>query len=383
MADSTKATILIVDDEAANIQLLTEILRPHYTTLAVKSGTKALETAAKSTPDLILLDVMMPGLDGFTVCRKLKATPQVAGIPVIFVTALSDAVDEANGFACGGLDYIVKPVSPPVVLARVATHLKLKATETQLRTTLHKTLSGSVSLLTDLLSLSNPVAYNRANRLSSFVKLMAPYLDEENYWQFELAAMFSQVGCLTIPPEVLEKIYRGNGVSAEEQELYDQHPQTGSQYIARIPQLENVAAIIASMGDVDSLLMQGPQVQGHVVELGSRLLCMVLDYDRLLTLGVPSEEALQHLKQDGERYGRYALEVLEKGLQANRFMLPQKVSAFMLKTGCILRRDAISSTSGKLLLAAGTELSPPMIEALQRAASFGHLDHILDVLTPP
>ena len=203
MVEINRPTVLIVDDEASNIQLLTDILRHQYLTLAVKNGSRALETASKAQPDLILLDVMMPGMDGFEVCRRLKDNPILAGIPVIFVTALSDTVDEANGFAAGGVDYIVKPVSPPIVQARVATHLKLKATETQLRITLQKTLAGSVSLLTDLLSLSNPVAYNRASRLSSFVKLMEPYLDESNFWQFDLAAMFSQVGCLTIPPDVL------------------------------------------------------------------------------------------------------------------------------------------------------------------------------------
>ncbi|MDB5748168.1 MAG: two-component system response regulator, partial [Massilia sp.] len=122
---SNRPLILAVDDEASNLQLLRQILQDHYRLLFAKDGARALELAHKEHPDLILLDVMMPGMSGYEVCAALKANPATAPIPVIFVTALNDTADELEGFEAGAVDYITKPVSPPVVRARVRTHLSL------------------------------------------------------------------------------------------------------------------------------------------------------------------------------------------------------------------------------------------------------------------
>jgi putative two-component system response regulator len=117
--------ILAVDDEASNLQLLRHILQDQYRLLFAKDGPRALELARQEQPQLILLDVMMPGMTGYEVCAQLKADPATAAIPVIFVTALSEADDEVIGFDAGAVDYITKPVSPPIVRARVRTHLSL------------------------------------------------------------------------------------------------------------------------------------------------------------------------------------------------------------------------------------------------------------------
>jgi putative two-component system response regulator len=121
-----QATILIVDDTPNNISVLMEILRGEYRVLAATSGANALKIArGDPPPDLILLDVMMPEMNGHEVCQRLKAESSTRKIPVIFVTAMNQVEDEAQGFALGGVDYITKPVSPPIVKARVRTHLAL------------------------------------------------------------------------------------------------------------------------------------------------------------------------------------------------------------------------------------------------------------------
>ena len=120
-----KPILLLVDDEATNLQVLRQILQDDYRLLYAKDGEKALELAQANPVELILLDIMMPAMTGYEVCRKLKAMPQTATIPVIFVTALADVKDEAEGFDAGAVDYITKPVSPPIVRARVRTHLSL------------------------------------------------------------------------------------------------------------------------------------------------------------------------------------------------------------------------------------------------------------------
>ena len=120
-----RPTLLLVDDEPTNLQILRAILQQDYRLLFARDGDKALTLALGEQPQLILLDVMMPGLTGLDVCRRLKADPTTAASPVIFVTALADADDEAEGFAAGAVDYISKPVSPAIVRARVKTHLSL------------------------------------------------------------------------------------------------------------------------------------------------------------------------------------------------------------------------------------------------------------------
>jgi len=120
-------TILIVDDTPDNLSLLSELLLRHYRVRAANSGARALQVAkSHPQPDLILLDVMMPDMDGYGVITRLKADPHTADIPVIFVTALESSFDEERGLALGAVDYIAKPIKPAIVLARVKTHLELK-----------------------------------------------------------------------------------------------------------------------------------------------------------------------------------------------------------------------------------------------------------------
>jgi CheY-like chemotaxis protein len=127
MTEAAKKVILLVDDTPANIQIALSILKDLYQVRVATNGTKALELAAADPiPDLILLDVMMPGIDGFEVCTRLKASPSTHDIPVIFLTGQTEIEDETRGFEVGGVDYIHKPFSPAVVKARVHTHLVLR-----------------------------------------------------------------------------------------------------------------------------------------------------------------------------------------------------------------------------------------------------------------
>jgi diguanylate cyclase (GGDEF)-like protein len=125
--DTQKQTILIVDDQPTNIQILAEALQPSYEIMAAISGSDALEVLLGSDkPDLVLLDVMMPGIDGYEVCRRIKKSEKTKSIPIIFVTAQSGAQEEEFGLNLGAVDYISKPYSLPIVLARVRNHLRMK-----------------------------------------------------------------------------------------------------------------------------------------------------------------------------------------------------------------------------------------------------------------
>ena len=123
-----RATILVVDDTPDNLSLMRELLMGSYRVKLANGGERALKLAAlEPQPDLILLDIMMPGMDGYEVCQRLKINPHTRHIPVVFLTAKAEVEDERKGLELGAVDYITKPISPPIVLARVKNHLALKA----------------------------------------------------------------------------------------------------------------------------------------------------------------------------------------------------------------------------------------------------------------
>jgi len=126
-------SILVVDDAPDNLELLSDMLHARgYAVQAISSGLQALQAAMTEPPDLILLDVMMPGMDGYTVCQRLKANAATRDIPIIFLSALGSTTDKVKAFKVGGVDYITKPFQMPEVLARVRTHLNIRHLQRQL-----------------------------------------------------------------------------------------------------------------------------------------------------------------------------------------------------------------------------------------------------------
>lgn len=132
MTNSFQARILIVDDELSNIELAADIFQDGYEALFAMDGEKALEVAVTAKPDVVLLDIMLPGMDGFEVCRRLKADPLTRDIPVIFITGMGDTRAETKGLDLGAVDYITKPINPPVVKMRVRNQIELKQARDQL-----------------------------------------------------------------------------------------------------------------------------------------------------------------------------------------------------------------------------------------------------------
>ena len=130
---NTRPTILVVDDTPANLSLLSALLKGQYIVKVSVNGAKALDLIATAPPDLVLLDIMMPVMDGYEVCRRLKANPVTSHIPVIFLTARTEIEDEELGFSVGAVDFIHKPISPPIVVARVKTHLEIRSLYESLR----------------------------------------------------------------------------------------------------------------------------------------------------------------------------------------------------------------------------------------------------------
>lgn len=249
------STILVVDDSTENLTVLGELLRSHYRVRVANSGEKALKAAASAPrPDLILLDVMMPGMDGHEVLRRLAAGEDTRNIPVIFVTAMDGTEDEESGLALGAVDYIVKPINPAIVLARVRTQLELKGARDRLANQnewLEKEIAERMkeNLLIHALSVRALACLAEARdnetgqhivRTQTYVGILAHYLSDHQRFREALAgdrldmliraAPLHDIGKVGIPDMILLKPGK---LTAEEFGIMKTHTTIGAEAISR------------------------------------------------------------------------------------------------------------------------------------------------------
>ncbi|WNC73489.1 two-component system response regulator [Thalassotalea psychrophila] len=212
---SEQATVLVVDDNSDNIDVLNGILRPFYKIKAALNGELALKIAnGKQKPDLILLDVMMPGMDGHEVCRRLKASPVTSNIPVIFVTAKTEIADEESGFALGAVDYITKPVSVPIVQARVKTQLALYNQQRELEKKVKERTKALENTRAQIIRRLGRAAEFKDNetgmhviRMSYYSKFLADEINANSDWAELLfdAAPMHDIGKIGIADNIILK----------------------------------------------------------------------------------------------------------------------------------------------------------------------------------
>ncbi len=259
-ARKSKESILMVDDNATNLQVLSQTLSGRgYRLLVAKNGESALAVTAKTQPDLILLDIMMPGIDGFEVCRRLKANPAHHDIPVIFLSALGQTEDKVKGLKLGAVDYITKPFQPEEVIARVDTHLTLRCLQQQLEVAnaelrdLNENLEQKVQERTRqleeeharLVRTQNAIIFGMAKltesrdddtgkhleRIEKYVEILARELGKtddsiDEHWieQVKATSALHDIGKVGIPDAVLQKPGR---LTPDEREVIELHPEIG------------------------------------------------------------------------------------------------------------------------------------------------------------
>jgi putative two-component system response regulator len=197
-----KQPVLIVDDAPENLAAMRQILSDAYPLVFAGSGGAALAAARKHLPSLILLDIQLPDMSGYEVCRQLKSDRQTEDIPVVFVTSLSEVGDEAAGFDAGGVDYILKPVSPPLLLARVRNHLALVKT-----TRLAKSHREAISMLGEAGHFNDTDTGVHIWRMAAYARALANGLGwaKDDCERLELAAPMHDTGKLGVPQAILRK----------------------------------------------------------------------------------------------------------------------------------------------------------------------------------
>lgn len=310
-APDQRPRLLLVDDEPTNLQVLRHVLQADYRLLFATDGARALQVAREQLPQLILLDIMMPGMDGYAVCRALKADPATAGIPVIFITALNDSQDETAGFDVGGVDYLTKPVSPPVVRARVRTHLSLVRMDE-----LRETRLQIVQRLGRAAEYKDNETGMHVIRMSHFSQLLALAAGCSPAWAEDLlnAAPMHDVGKIGIPDAVLRK---PGPLDADEWATMRRHPEIGAEIIGEHPsgvlQLAREIALAHHEKWDGSGYPRG--LAGEAIPLSARIVAIADVFDALTTRRPykepwPVQEAMNHIAAQAGKHFDPALVAL-------------------------------------------------------------------------
>lgn len=308
-----RPVVLIVDDTPQNLFMMNALLEDRYSVVLAEDGVTALREARSATPpDLILLDVIMPAMDGYEVCRQLKADPATAHIPVLFLTSKSSIEDEQRGFALGAVDYITKPFSPPIVLARVETHLRLKASEDFLRdqntylesevlrrtAELQAIQDVTIMALASLSETRDSDTGGHILRTQNYVKVLAEnlrghpafaaFLTPANIQLLYKSAPLHDIGKVGIPDRILLKPDR---LDADEFEIMKAHTTLGREAIehaeqrlgASVPFLRIAKEIAYSHQEKWDGTGYPQGLQGEEIPISARLMALADVYDALIS----------------------------------------------------------------------------------------------------
>ncbi len=360
--------ILCVDDDPRILQAFQRQLRKQFRITTAPSGAEGLETIASDGPFAVVVsDMRMPGMDGIQFLSQVKAqAPESVRIMLTGNADQQTAIDAVN---MGSIfRFLTKPCPPETLTGALQDGIRQYQLVTAERELLGSTLRGSVKVLTDVLSLANPTAFGHASRVRQVVQKLCAQLNVEQAWQCEIAAMLSQIGCVTVPPDTLARIYHGESVKADELQMFEAHPEVGRDLVANIPRLEQVAKIIAyQQKRFDGSGNPADSVAGADIPLGARILKVALDYNTLTWSGDTDVRILAELRMRSGWYDPEILVALETiaGLEAALEVI--EIGVKDLRTRMILAADVMAN-DGTLLIGKGQEVTPAMHQRLRNFA---------------
>lgn len=359
--------ILFVDDEPHVLQSIQRQLRKRFQLQTAPGGVEALEILKNEGPFAIIVsDMRMPGMNGVELLAKVKDT-----YPDTVRMMLTGNADQETAIEAVNTGHIFRFLTKPCPPALFITSLALAQRQYRLLTAekelLQKTLKGSINVLSELLSLSNPMAFSSGVRFKSFVIQLANILELPNLWQYEVAALMSQIGCVTLPGDVLSKVYVGSELNEDELKMYKSHPEVGARLLEKIPRLENVTKII-SMQQLrfDEYDEELRNQEFEEILMGSQILKTVTDFDFHMFRGKNSGEALQLMRKERGAYNPKILSALSKvKVEKQQRIVALKVTDISI--GMIAAEDVVAK-NGALIIPKGQTIAWPILRGLQNFA---------------
>ena len=354
--------ILFVDDESNVLDSIARQLRKRFTLSTAISGQEALQVLKDQGPfSVVVSDMRMPGMDGVQFLETVKELyPDTVRMMLTGNADQGTAIEAVNKGQI--FRFLNKPCSTAVLVPALALAQRQHRLITAERELLDKTLMGSVKVLAELLSLSNPTAFSRGYRIKNIVVELAQLLEQGHIWKYEIAALMSQIGCITLPIDILHKKNANISLTREETEMYRSHPQAGASLLADIPRLESVAVMIAlQMLRYDAYTDETSTDEEGVI--GAQILKIALDYDLLLFQGKNSNDALHELSSDTGEYNPNILKLLGNVKSQDKHASIVSLRIQDISIGMIAEENILAK-NGILLAPKGQEITWPVLQGL-------------------
>lgn len=353
--------ILLVDDDQNILDGYRRGLSREFLLETATGGQQALQLAAQNGPYAVVVsDMRMPGMDGIQLLSTIRS--QSPDTIRVMLTGNADMDTAINAINEGSIfRFLNKPCSKEMMaktLTAALVQYRLVTAEKQL---LEQTLSGTIQVLTEVLSLVNPAAFGRAERARRYIHHIVSAMSLGNPWQYEVAAMMSQLGCVTLHPETIDAVYRGQKLSADEQAQYDAHPTVAYDLLSKIPRLEPIAWMIAHQNQSVSG-SSGSEMAD--MRLGAEILRLTLAFEQLIHKGASRTEAAHSLSRQNKNFSPEffsALVTLDPNAEDGE---TRKCRIEELSSGMIIQQD-IRTYEGALLVSKGQAVTPPLLFKLK------------------
>ena len=354
--------ILFVDDEINILESIARQLRKRFTLKVAGSGQEALHILKDEGPFAVIVsDMRMPGMDGAQLLSTVKDLYQ--DTVRLMLTGNADQETAIEAVNKGQIfKFLNKPCSTTVLvpsLALAQRQYRLIIAEKEL---LDKTLKGSVKVLSELLSLSNPTAFSCGYRIKNLVVELAQLLQLSQIWKYEVAALISQIGCIALPTDILNKKHAGIELTAEENQMYLNHPKVGASLLADIPRLESVVGMISEQLRRYDAFTEELSADEEIA-IGAQILRVALDYDLLLFQGRKHHEAVKELHMEKGMYNPDILKLLNNVKLDDEHVRVVSLKVQDISIGMIAEEDIVAK-NGILLTPKGKEITWPVLQGL-------------------
>ena len=357
--------ILMVDDENNVLLGYQRMLRTEFQIETAIGGAAALTAIETTGPyAVVVTDMRMPVMDGSKLLGKVKIlSPDTVRIMLTGdddIRSAVSAVNEGNIFR-----FLTKPCNKDTLAKALNAGLMQYRMQTAEKNLLEQTLQGSIEVLTEVLSLVNPAAFSRALRVRRYIHQVAAAMALASPWRFEVAAMMSQLGCVTLHPETIEAVYAGRQLRAEEQARFDAHPAIARDLLSKIPRMEPIAWIIEHQNDAAPAGDGSAPAEMADLRLGASLLRVTLAFDELVRKGVSKSEASNRLLSQFQQCDPRIFQALaaldgEGSLPAVRTCDITELLPFDT-----IIEEELRTKTGLLLVAKGQQVTPTLILKLR------------------